>query len=194
MKYVWLLLCLTALTPGFSQGLKPTSLSISYFGETITHPGLKLAATYSLDTWQKTKTRKGGEEKLILSSIGVGPSLGFFYHKDYQTGIFIVPELSYTRTKANGNFVKYGIGAGYMRTFVPNVYDSNPDGEIETMHEGYNYFLSNYFIAFGKDLSVANEIPMDIFIKPQFMYALPNTSHGVWYFALEIGVSYRFDK
>jgi hypothetical protein len=191
MKYLFLLTILSISGVLHSQSLNPTSVSISYFGETITHPGLKVGVDYELGSWQKSTTWKSGKSKMVRSSISVSANAGFFYHKDYQTGLFVIPEAGYTRKKANGNFVTYGLGAGYMRTIVPDVYESNPEGEFVKTSQGYNYFLANYSVAFGKDLSVSREIPMDIFVKPQLMSALPGVTGGVAYFAVELGVKYR---
>lgn len=194
MRYLILLTLLVASTILDAQSLLPKTISASYFGEVITHPGLKLGATYELKYWGKSKIKRNGIEKVFQQSFDLSPTVGFYYHKDYQTGLFVMPELSYTRKKVNGNFVTYGLGAGYMRTFIPNVYDLNSNGEIEKVYKGNNYFLTNYFIAFGKDLSLMHNIPMDIYIKPQFMYALPNYAMGVMSFALEIGINYKLTK
>lgn len=194
MRY---LLFVTLLTNSFilqAQSLRPKSISASYFGETVTHPGLKFGVTYQLKCWDKTKTKKNGKKRIFQKSIELSPVIGVFYHKDYQTGLFVLPELSYSRKNAKGNFLTVGIGAGYMRTFIPNVYDLNSNGEIESIVAGYNYFLTNYSITFGKELSVKKMIPISIYIKPQLMYALPNATKGISYFALELGVSCNLPK
>ena len=194
MKYPILLFLLSVSTILSAQINNPTSISASYFGESITHPGLKIGINYELKNWDKTKIRKNTSKKTIYNRIDLSPSIGFYYHKDYQTGLFVILELSYTRKNAKGNFMTYGLGAGYMRTIIPNVYEINSNNEIEKTSEGYNYFLTNYFIAFGKDLSINHKTPMDIYIKPQIMYALPNYPNGITYFALEVGVCYKLSK
>jgi hypothetical protein len=194
MRYLILIACFTATSMLQAQNLRPQSIYASYFGETVTHPGLKVGVSYQFKSWDKTKVKKSGNEKVIQKSIDLCPSIGLFYHKDYQTGIFVLPELSYSRKNKNGNYRTLAIGAGYMRTFIPNVYDLNSNGEIEKIHVGYNYFVTNYSIAFGKDLSVQRQIPLSIYIKPQVMYAIPNYSKGTMYFALELGVNYSLTK
>jgi len=191
MKYIFLLAFFTMSGAIYSQSFKPTSISAAYFAESMTHPGVKLALNYEFASWKQSKARRDGKSKTIESSFSISPSLGFFYHKDYQTGFFAMPEFGYTRKKVNGNFVTFGLGAGYMRTIIPDVYDLNSDGEAVQANAGYNYFLTNYFFAFGKDLSARFDTPLSIYVKPQFMYALPGTPKGVWYFAAELGVSYR---
>lgn len=191
MKYLILITFITVSSILYAQNLKPHSIHISYLGETITHPGLKIGVTYQLNDWEKKIMKNNGSEKIIQKSIDLSPSIGFYYHKNYQTGLFVLPELSYSRKNRKGNYRTIGLGAGYMRTFIPHVYDFDSSGAIEKIHTGNNYFITNYFITFGKDLNVKNKIPMDIYVKPQMIYALPNVPKGVWYFALEIGVSYK---
>lgn len=194
MKYLIFLVFLTSASIIDAQNLRPQSIYASYFGETVTHPGLRVGLNYQLKDWSKTKLMKSGTEKVIQNNMDLSPSIGFFYHKDYQTGLFILPELVYSRKNVKGNYITYGFGAGYMRTFIPNVYDLNSNGEIEKIHTGYNYCITDFSVAFGKDLSVQKNIPMNIYIKPQFLYAFPNYSKGIWYFILELGVSYKLDK
>lgn len=194
MRYLLFITFFVTNTILQAQSLRPNSIFASYFGETITHPGLKIGLTYQLKNWDKTKTKKNGTKTTIQRSLDLNPSIGFFYHRAYQTGIFILPELSYTTKKANGNFLVTAIGCGYMRTILPNVYDLNSNGEIKKINVGYNYFLSSYALIFGKDLSVKKNIPISIFLKPQILYALPNATKGVSYFAFELGVSYKLTK
>lgn len=194
MRYLILIVCLTTISKLLAQTLRPQSIYASYLGETVTHPGLKVGVNYQLKSWDKTKIKKSRNEKLIHKSVDLSPSISFYYHKDYQTGLFVLPELSYSRKNVKGNYITYAIGAGYMRTFIPNVYDLNSNGEIEKIHVGYNYFITNYSITFGKDLSIKRKIPLSIYIKPQLMYAIPNYSNGIKYFVLELGLNYRLKK
>ena len=49
-------------------------------------------------------------------------------------------------------------------------------------------------ISIGKDLSISKNIPINIFVKPELLNALPNYSKSVWYFALELGVCFKLTK
>ena len=171
-----------------------SAISLAYFGETITHPGLKVGLSFPLHQWEQHKMRRNGQEKLLDKKIELSPQLGFYYHQDYQTGLFVLPELSFIRQNAKGNYTALGIGAGYMHTRVPRVYDFDANGEIEQIGTGYHYFISNYFATFGKDLSVKKGIPLSIYAKPQLIHALPNAGKGIWYFALELGLSVKMSE
>ena len=173
-----------------AQSLKPKSISFSYFGETITHPGFKFGLNYQIKGWNSIKD--DGQE--IKKNIQLSANIGFFYHKNYQTGLFILPILSYKRQKENGNFRAIGIGTGYLRSIIPNVYELKMDGNYDKINAKNNYFLTNYNISFGKNLSIKHKIPIEYFVKPQLLVASPNTPNGVKYFVLEIGVNFNLKK
>lgn len=166
------------------------SVSISYYGEMIIHPGVKICADYNLKEWDKTKITKKDSSKTINKSLLISPAFGFFYHKRYQTGLSIIPECKYKKRNKKGGFYELGIGLGYFRSFIPNTYEVNSSGEVNKTIAGHNYFASNYFVSFGKDLSVKKNLPIAYFIKPQFIYTVPNFPSGTGYFALELGISY----
>lgn len=188
---VFLLLVSTAILR--AQVIKPNSFRLAYYGETITHPGFKGGVTYSLSSWEKSKTKKNGTT-LKQKEFQLNPSVGFFYHRNYQTALFFIPELAYFRKKENGNHLAVGIGAGYMRTFLPRVYELDSNGEIQSTSAGYNYFVSNFSACFGRDLSFNSSLPMSIYIKPQFSRASPNAGGAVWYFGLEGGITFSLGK
>lgn len=174
-----------------AQTLKPQSIYASYFGETLTHPGIKIGASYELKGWGKIKSKRNGKEKTIQKSINFCPGIGFYSHKHYQTGLLVLPEINFSRKNEKGNYFSFAVGSGYMRTFIPNVYELDSNGEIEKLHVGYNYFVTNYSLEFGKDLSVQTHLPVNIFVKPQLLNAIPNYSKSVWYFAFELGLRFR---
>ncbi len=173
---------------GFSQESRFESFSVAYYGEMITHPGMKVGVNYRLKKWTKTKENKGGIQKQITKRYLLSPSIGFYYHKRYQTGVFLIPEIKYQRAHQKGRYIEMGLGAGYLRTFIPNTYTVDDNGEVDNTSAGYNYFATNLFFTFGHQLKVRNTGVTGYYIKPQFMYALPNFSRGVGYFALELGL------
>jgi len=190
MKFLALLISMLIASNCLAQFEKLESVSVSYLGEMVSHPGLKISADFSIKEWDKTKITKKDSSKRIRKSFLISPALSFFYHKRYQTGLFIMPETKYTRQNPKGGFYALGIGLGYLRTFIPNTYDVNSSGEVNKSAAGHNYFATNYFISFGKDLSIQNNLPIAFFIKPQFIYAIPNFPNGTGYFAIELGVRF----
>ncbi|MDC6366836.1 MULTISPECIES: hypothetical protein [Flavobacteriaceae] len=164
---------------------KQTAISIGYLGEMVTHPGIKIGLSYTLLDWNKTK-----KEKTIVKSISLNPSIGTYYHRRYQTGVFILPELAINKVNEKGNGLSYGVGAGYLRTFIPNAFSVNDNNVVKKENVGYNYFLGSTFISFEKNLKFSTRKPLKLYIKPQFMYALPNFPKGVGYLMMEVGLKY----
>ncbi len=166
------------------------SITFSYYGEMVTHPGLKISADLNIREWDKIKSNRKDSSKVINKSFLISPALGFFYHRRYQTGLFLIPEAKYKRQNPKGGFYEVGFGIGYLRTFIPNTYEVSSNGEVNKVIAGHNYFASNYFVSFGKDLSIKKNLPIAYFIKPQFMYTVPNFPNGIGYFAFELGIKY----
>jgi len=189
MKYL-----LTLLLLGLGLNLraqliipKPSAVYASYFGEMITHPGLKIGANYEWKNWEKE-----AKKSVIVNRLNLNPSVGFFYHNKYQTGIFILPEFTYSKTNDKGNYIEYGIGLGYLSTIIPKTFTVTDNGDIKKTISGHHYLLTNYSITLGKDLHVTYYRPFRIFAKPQFLLALPNFPNATGYFALELGLTYQF--
>lgn len=164
-------------TYGMAQPFTPESFSLSYFGEMGTHPGLRLSATYALADWQKQRNPSIKKSFLLESSVG------FFYHRRYQTALFFLPELELAQMRPNGRTFGFGLGLGYLRTFVPNTFEVEDDGRVNKTPAGHQYLLSSVFIAFERPLGSVH-----FFIKPELLYAVPNFPKGVGYFAFEFGV------
>jgi len=156
----------------------------------ISHPGLKIGLDYSLKTWNKEKTKKG-ISKVLTKSYHLKPSIGFYYHRRYQTGAFLSTEFSRQRQNIKGGFFSYGVNLGFLCTVVPNTYRVLPQGVVEKAIAAHYYVWPGWSLAFGKDLSVKHGTPLSWFVKPQFMYALPNFPSGVGYFILETGIVYK---
>lgn len=174
-----------------TQGFE--SVSLSYFGEMITHPGLKAGVNYQLKSWINPKERKSQKKDHYIfnvKSILLGGSLGAFSHNRYQSGYFTILEPKYRTENMNGFFWELGLGGGYLRTITPSVYVENGNLSKKNFHN--DYFISSMFISFGKKISRSKYVHLQWSVKPQFIYALPNFPSGVGYFGLELGVNYLF--
>lgn len=176
---------------GFSQKAVPESISVSYLGEMVTHPGLKLSFDYPLTQWERSKKGNSGVERSITKTVLLGPSIGAFYHRRYQTGLMVIPELKLKRQNQNGGYFELGAGFGYMRTFIPNTFEVGENDVVSKTSAGHDYWAKNVFMTFGKEFKRGRKRPMGYFIKPQFVYATPNFPKGVGYFMLEIGMNFK---
>jgi hypothetical protein len=186
LKYVVIILFLCISTQSNAQINSPISFSISYFGETITHPGLKFSFNYGLKHWAKDQN---------MESIYLSLSIGTFFHRRYQNSIFFIPEINFGKQYSNGSLVTTGIGFGYLHATVPNTYELNPiSGEVKKVKANHNYLLSSYSFSFGKGVMFNKEHSSNVFIKPSFMYAFPNFPKGIGYLNLELGTTVNLDQ
>jgi hypothetical protein len=187
MKYLITGLLLIIACSLSAQKWRPTEISVSYFGETITHPGIRAGVSYKLKNWHKHVVKKN-KATVIHKGVLLQPSVGLFYHSNYQTGLFVLPELSLIRKKENGSYRSIGLGAGYLQTVLPNVYELNAGEEIVKVNGRNHHFLTSVSFQYGRNV---NFTPLSVYVKPQLLMAIPNTAGSMQYIALEIGIQYR---
>jgi hypothetical protein len=108
---LWLL-----LTQAAAQN--PVQLRLGYFGSTITTPGVRLSADYSLiehnrlivrDTDTLTKTHQW-----LLSG-----SAGFYSRGSLQRGLFLLPQTGYQHVGKRGFTKTFLVGLGLLRLSTP---------------------------------------------------------------------------
>lgn len=179
-KYLFLLLFLLPLT-AFSQKKTDAYVSASYFGEMLTHPGLRLGLNIPVNVW--------GENK--HNHLDVGPSVGMFHHRRYQTGYFFINDFTYRKTTKKNNCLAAGVGIGFMNTQVPNAYLSLPDGSVHIPDASHWYMLVDLFVCFNKSISLKDDKSVDMFFKPQLILAYPNFPVSLGYLVMEIGVRHK---
>lgn len=165
---------------------RPNSIQISYFGETVTHPGLKVNLIYNIKEWEKIKS----EKKTKVKYISMQPGLGIYTHKNYQTGLLLLNDICYSRITNKRKWFSSGIGLGFLRTFLPDVYELNSKGEIVKKYVGYNHAVFSYHMEFGKQVKFM-EKEIGLRIRPTVIYAFPNYKNGVFYPFVEFGVNLK---
>lgn len=177
-----------------SQGFEkqPLTITLSYFGEMLTNPGFKLSVEVGWQSWEKVKTKNDGSEKRTDLRLTPELGVGLFFHPDYQTALFVIPGLYISRQNERGGYWGGGFGLGYMRTFASNVYEVDDSGQVQNSSFTNNYFVTDIFLAFGKDQYNQGK-NLGYYFKPHFMIASPNYVNNVGYFITEFGVKYYLD-
>lgn len=186
-----LVFCLSAIVV-HAQNLP---INISYFGENALHPGLKIGVEYGL--WEKDKTKNrwlfnrndkiGPEVK--TKQLFVAGNLGFYNHANNHTGVFLIPEIGYRRTKhRKGSFLETSLGLGYLQR-IYNI-DTYEAGSTEPFKGGQSQFLTTFSVGFGRNLSFRRDLPLSWYVKPTVMLAMPQAHTAVPNAALDIGVRF----
>jgi hypothetical protein len=154
-------------------------ISLAYEGGMITHPGMSAGFLV-----------KAGEKNSWVLQGGV--KLGFYYHRRYQTGIFLLPLVQAQHLGNKGRLWGFNIAAGPQRTIIPKSYKINDDGTIRRdKSAGMTQWVFSPGFMFGKDLSERKMLPFQWFINPQLQFRKPTTGRTEKYFILGAGINYK---
>jgi hypothetical protein len=169
--------------------LRAQSLRVSYYGETITHYGLK--AAYEWPVWSYTKQRNQAQKKLLFA-----PGLAVYRHPHNHIGLVFSPELTYRRTSRRGGIFEAGIAPAYFRYFLEGTtFEVNDSGELTRVPlAGGNAFLPTVSIGFGKDLSIRRQLPLSWYTRLNLMQQRPYNTSALIRFSLEAGVNIPLKK
>lgn len=192
----WLLFTLSS--PAFlaqSFSLKKMPISVSYYGDNVFHPGIKLGSYHTIwsiekpSTYLSSKRRDKYGTKRKLKELNLDFNFGGYSHPNSHNGYFLNTGLTFLRTNLRKNCqIGISLEAGYLRRnnkFITYELDSNGDIQ-EVKGAGNNALLIGLAPQFSKEFSIA-EKPVRFYIKPiiQMVHYLfrfqPNAS-------LELGV------
>ena len=176
-----------------STPISKYSLTMAYFGETITHYGLSVGCEYGLYGWHKQKQRSKGTLKTLDHAFVAGLHLAAFRHPRNHYGVIVYPTLGYARTKTKGAYFQTGVSLGYMRVFLNGeTYTVNLDGELKRRPlASRGAFLPGVYVGWGKDLSRTIGLPLIWYLKPSIMLQIPYNATVLPRLALEVGFIYK---
>lgn len=181
---LYLILGLLILAP---QKTQAQSLRISYYGETVTHYGLKTAYEYPI--FSKIKERNQSRKMLLIA-----PSAALYRHPRNHFGIIIAPELIYRRIGKRSTLFEAGIAPAYFRYFLEgSTYQVTGNGELERVrYAGGNAFLPTVFAGIGQD--VRHALPFAWYTRLNISQQRPYNTSSLTRFSLEIGAIFPFKK
>lgn len=208
MKYIKLIFFLTICAIANSQTekltkrtyldttqIKKLNVRISYYGINTFHAGLKVGVEYPIKRKiiEKPRIPRKYGLKIVRKEWIASVNLIGYYHRNNHTGIWLNNELSRRRTGRRGGFKEFTYGLGFLKTFLPNTYIVNDNGDIEKVFlPGRGYYTLSFGIAYGKDLSVKHNKPICWYIKPNYYLIFPFNKLFNMGFGFEIGITYKF--
>lgn len=185
-----------------AQAVEPTqtnkgiTVHASIVGALI-YPGLKVGADYKIIDKQIEKSKRNGRVKVVHKNRFITANVGFYYHKDYNTNLFLHGGYQLQRMMSSGWFKTLEPQLGVSRTFIDaTVYKVKDSGEV-TKKRGAGHFYVAPAISFGlgKDFSVKNENkPFSIFTKLTLFTNMPYNNFIYVRLLGEVGVSYHMNK
>lgn len=185
MKFLFL--SLLSLLPIVSFGQH--QLRAAYFGETVTHYGLKIAYDKPFKAWEKTKTSGANIKKEFL----YGGSFAAFRHPHQLVGLIASPEITWRRTGKRGGLIDVAFAPAYFRYFYEGkTYEYTGTDFRKIPLAGRNAFLPTLSVGGGRDLSIRRQVPFMWYYRVNVMRQYPYNSSSLMRFALEAGVIKKF--
>lgn len=175
-KFLWLVLFCTS-----SQFLYAQSLRLGYFGETVSHYGLRVA--YLKPVAVSVSARN--TQRMLYGSLGVAG----YRHLQNHIGLIVSPEIGFRRIGKKGALFEFSLSPAYFRYFLEGkTYEATTDGDFDRVRfAGGNAFMPTLSLGIGHDLSIRRKVPLAWYVRLNLMQQRPyNTSHLIR-FALEAG-------
>lgn len=161
----------------------------AYFGETITHYGLKLA--YDRPVFHRAFTNKRGNA--IQHQFLVGGGIAFFRHPHQQKGLLLSPEVTWRRIGKRGGLFDVALSPAFFRYFYEGSTYEYVDGHFRKITlAGRNAFLPTLSVGGGRDLAVSKNLPLMWYYRVHLMRQYPYNASTLTRFALEVGIVHTF--
>lgn len=173
---LWLALLCTG-----PQLLQAQSLRLGYFGETVSHYGLRGAYEKPIATYVSSRHTK----RMLYGSLGVAG----YRHPQNHIGLIVAPEIGYRRIGKRGALFEFALSPAYFRYFLEgNTFEVTPDGDFDRVpFAGGNAFMPTVSVGVGHDLSVRKKVPLAWYVRLNLMQQRPYNTSNLIRFALEVG-------
>ncbi len=159
------------------------SIRLGYYGETVTHYGLKVA--YERPIWGHVNVRNQASKQFLIA-----PSLAAYRHPQNHIGFILSPELTYRRVGRRGGLFDLSVAPAYFRYFLDGyTYKVGQNGDFERVRlAGGSAFMPTVSVGVGRDLSVKHHLPLSWFTRLNVMQQRPYNVSQLTRFSLEAGV------
>ena len=163
-----------------------TYLELGYSGATIFHPGIS-GSLYKPVAFKKNENRNA------LSELFLGVQAGIYYHHNMHTGLYAGGTAKWVKTSLKGFQYGFDLQLGYLRTFIPQVYEITSAGEIKHLpFAGTNHF--ELFPSFRLGHHLQNDSFISgWYIKNGLMVTMPYTGNVASQYFFEAGIVKRLN-
>jgi hypothetical protein len=154
-------------------------INFSYFGEMVTRPGIEIGYEYN-----------------FYKGFNLTGSVGTYVHQRNHTGLFLNGGLNWRHTFPIGYSMEFGIGLGYLHTWVHggSIYVVDNNGNVSTKTKiGQPHFMPSVKLGLlGWDLREITNIPMRINTDLIIFGRYPFNNYIMPHAALKVGATYFF--
>ena len=169
---------------GQESKLPKTKATLSYFGETITHPGLNIGFEYY---HFQSKTHQ-----MILAT-----NIGGYMHIRNNSSFFIRGQWGQRIMFNCGVFIDEFMGLGYLHQFVNGGqnYEVLPNGAVvKTLNTGRPMIMPSVAIGTGYDFSKKSKCNVVYFLRPELFWKAPFNGYYLTHLALNTGIIFKLEK
>ena len=180
MKYKILVVLLFSyvLTHAQTEELPTRALTVSYFGETLTHPGLTLGVEhYPLQS---------PKHQLVWSV-----SAGAYLHRRNNTSWFVRLQVGQRLMLGRGFVLENFLGLGYLRQYTHggDVYQVLPNGAVvENKRSGRGKMMPSVGLGMGyRGIKIRGKT-IQVFARPEIFWKAPFNGYYLTHFAINAGI------
>jgi len=160
-----------------SEDQKLMPVNLSYFGETLVHPGFE-----------------AGYENNFYKRFNYTASVGYYVHQRHHAGLFLNGGVNWRYTFPFGYSMEFGAGLGYLHTWQHGgkTYTVDSNGNVNTKPAaGHPSLMPTIKLGLlGWDLRKQTNIPVRINVDAIAFGQFPYNRYIMPHFALKAGATY----
>jgi len=163
----------------FAEDKNIIPINVSYFGETLVHPGIEISY-----------------ENTFFKTFNFTVGIGAYIHQRNHVGLFVNSGLNWRHTFSIGYSMEFGLGLGYLHTWEQggDTYTVDDNGNVSVKPKyGHPHFMPVIKLGLlGWDFRKKTNVPLrlngDIIIFGQY----PFNNFMMPHVALKVGATYFF--
>lgn len=177
--FILLLMLIIAPWVFGQENQKQLPINVSYFGETLVHPGIEIGYENNFYRW-----------------FNYTVSLGTYLHQRHHTGMFLNAGINWRYTFPIGYSMEFGTGLGYLHTWQSggSTYTVDDNGKVQKkVAVGHPSLMPVVKLGLlGWDLRKKTDVPLRINVDAIIFGQLPYNRYFMPHFALKAGATYYF--
>jgi hypothetical protein len=139
---------------------------VSYYGNFLTHPGIKMGLDWNLFMIEKTKEKRR-RPKTIRKVLLVTPAISYYTHNASHNGLLASTDLAWRRYSKNLFYREISVGVGYFKRYnAGDTWDVMEDGAVTNVGaSSRGYFSPSVSLSLGKRFNKQDPSPISVFTK-----------------------------
>ena len=189
--FLSLLFCVIQKVNANNRSVSGVPFSVSYYGNSLVNPGLKLSADFIWIEFSKLKTKKNGKVKNTSKKLLTTPYLSFYRHHRSHQGFQLGTDVLWRRINNKGWYREIGLGLGYLqRHNLGDTWEVN-NGTLENLKGAYRgYFSQTFSLAKGKLISIEGKGDVIPFLRFNADFISNYNSFSIPVLSIELGVRF----